>query len=134
MLADRDAIAAAGIAGINAALAAIATSGSAVVLAGVPAPVAFMAFAGAAAGLVVQPPKLSRWAMLLLMLAFTFFGATMAVLLGGIPHLEFVKEIAPAVAGIFSFFAQSLVPAVRRRLGMEVTRRGAPDNRSGDTP
>lgn len=116
------------------AMAATATAGTQLVVAGVPAPVAFMAFAGSAAGLVVQPPKLSRWAMLLLMLAFTFFGATMAVLLGGLPHLGFVKDIAPAVAGIVSFFAQSLVPSVRRRLGMEVERRGAPDNRSGDSP
>ena len=134
MLRDDNAIAASLLAALYSTGAALITAGTQVVIAGVPAPVAFMAFAGAAAGLVVQPPKLSRWAMLLLMLSFTFFGACIAVAIGGIPHFEFVRDIAPAVAGITSFFAQSLVPAVRRRLGMEVARRGAPDNRSGDSP
>ena len=134
MLRDESAIAVSLVAALYSTGAALITAGTQVVIAGVPAPVAFMAFAGAAAGLVVQPPKLSRWAMLLLMLSFTFFGACIAVAIGGIPHFGFVRNIAPAVAGITSFFAQSLVPAVRRRLGMEVARRGAPDNRSGESP
>lgn len=131
---DPLAIASAGVASAYSWVAAVVTWSSPFGFVGIPAPVAFMAFAGAAAGLVVQPPKLSRWAMLVITLAFTLFASCGAVLLGSLPHLTFLQGVAPAVSGILAFFAQALVPSVRRRLSLEIVNRGTPGNSDGESP
>lgn len=112
-------------------IAAAATWSAPFAFIGIPAPVVFMAIAGAAAGLIVQPPAMSRIAMLLITLAFTFFGASAAVLVGAVPGFGWVHDAAPAAAGIVAFFSQALVPAVRDRLKREVKDRGAPSE-TGD--
>lgn len=123
-----------GLASVSSSFAAVATWSSPFGFIGIPAPVAFMAFAGASAGLIAHPPtsKLSRWAMLTLTLSFTFFAASGAVFLGGLPHCEFLREVAPAVAGLLAYFAQTVVPAVRRRAVQEIRSRGSTAN--GDSP
>jgi hypothetical protein len=91
-----------------------------------------MAFAGSAAGLIVQPPKTSRARMFALQLAFTVFGAASAVVLG-----EFVptlKNAGPAVSCLLAFFAQVLIPAARERLSREVRERVAPTGNEGGAP
>lgn len=98
---------------------------------GIPAAVVFLALAGAAAGLIVQPPKVSRLRMYLLAMAFTGFGAALAVLV--IRFVPAVKDAAPAVAFLIAFFAQVIEPAARERLRREVRERGAPAD-SGGSP
>lgn len=101
---------------------------------GVPVPVAFMAFGGACAGLILQPPNVSRRAMYAWALSFTFFAAVLTVVLGEVPHLGWTKKAAPAIAGFLAVFSQVLVPAMRDRLGREVKNRGAPRVTNGDPP
>lgn len=101
---------------------------------GIPAPVIFMAFAGATAGLILHPPRVSRRATMMLALAFTFFGAACTAILGEIPHMAWVKNAAPAAAGLLALFGQALVPAVRQRLLHEVRDRGAPQGHEGGSP
>ncbi len=103
-------------------------------LVGVPAPVLFMAFAGAAAGLITQAPQMSRRVMILCAIANTFFGMVVAVVLGAVPHLEWIKDIAPALAGLLAFFGQTLIPAAGDRLRREVKDRGAPEAHEGGPP
>jgi hypothetical protein len=101
---------------------------------GMSAPVAFMAFAGTCAGLILQPPRISRRAMYLWALALTFFASVSTVVLGEIPHFGWTKNAAPAIAGLLAMFSQALVPAVQARLTREVKDRGAPGDAIGDTP
>jgi len=103
-------------------------------LVGIPAPVLFMAFAGAAAGLITQPPQASRKVMMLWVIANTFFGMVVAIVLGAVPKLEWIKDIAPALAGLIAFFGQALIPAARDRLQREVKDRGAPEAHEGGPP
>lgn len=117
----------------SAYVAALLTWTSPFAFVGVPAPVVFMAFAGAAAGLILQPPQVTRLRMFAWALAFTLFGAVVTVVIGVLPHMEWTREAAPAIAGLLSLFAQALVPAVRDRLGREVKERAAPTP-SGDAP
>lgn len=121
-------MAVAGFSAVYSTLCAAATWSSPFAFLGLPPPVVFMAFAGSAAGLIVQPPAISRRAMLLVTLAYAFFGLCVAVVLGAIPAMGFTRDVAPAVAGVVAFFAQALVPAVRDRLKREVKDRGAPEN------
>jgi hypothetical protein len=110
---------------------AAATWRSPLELVGLPAPVVCMAFAGVAIGQVVQPPKASRLAMFGLTLAYTFFSAVLAMLLGIVPHMEWTRDAAPLIAGMLGFFAQVTVPATRGRLQREI--RGN-DSSGGETP
>lgn len=128
---DPVAMAFAGFSAVYSTLCAAATWSAPFAFVGVPAPVVFMAFAGAATGLIVQPPAMSRVAMLLTTLAFTFFAASAAVLVGAVPGFRWVQDAAPAAAGVVAFFSQALVPAVRDRLKREVKDRGAPENTGG---
>lgn len=121
-------------AGAGAYVAALATWTQPLAFVGLPAPVVFMAFAGAAAGLILQPPKVSRLKMFAWALAFTFFGAVGTVVLGEIPHMGWTKNAAPSIAGLVALFAQALVPAVRDRLRREVKDRGSPDALKGESP
>jgi hypothetical protein len=114
-------------------VAAAATWQSPLEFVGLPAPVVFMAFAGVAFGLVLQPPKASRFVMFVLVLAYTFVSAVFAVFVGSIPHMEWARNAAPAVAGLMGFFAQAAVPATRERLRQEIKKRGANDQ-SGESP
>lgn len=119
---------------IYSTIAAAATWSTPFDFIGLPAPVVFMAFAGTAAGLVLQPPKGTRRTMFLLTLALTFFASVATVFLGKIPHMEWTLDASPAIAGLLGLFAQALVPAVRRRLASEVTERGATNGSSGGAP
>jgi phosphatidylserine synthase len=101
---------------------------------GVPVPVAFMAFAGACAGLVLQPPKVSRRAMYAWALCLTFFATVLTVALGEVPHMDWTKNAAPAIAGLLAVFSQALLPAISDRLRREVKDRGAPGNATGGDP
>lgn len=96
------------------------------------AAIVFLAFAGSAAGLVVQPPKASRARMFGLQVAYTVFGAAGAVVLGR--FLPVLAEITPAVACVLAFFAQVLIPATRDRLSREVRDRDAPADNGGSAP
>jgi len=120
------------IGGIYSTAAAAATWTSPLEFVGLPAPVLFMAFAGVAAGLILEPPKSTRGIMFLLVLAYTFFSAAFTVMLGGIPHMEWTQAIAPAIAGVLGIFAQVAVPAARARLKREVQDRG--NGSSGGAP
>lgn len=122
------------LASLYSSVAAAATWSSPLALVGMPAPVVFMAFAGAAAGLILQPPKISRNAMFLLTLALTFFAAVSAMFVGFIPHMTWARDAAPELAGIFGLFGQTLVPAVGRRLSNEVNDRGAAKGTDGGAP
>ncbi|HET6805338.1 MAG TPA: hypothetical protein VFH59_07865 [Frateuria sp.] len=117
----------------SAYVAALATWSQPFDFVGVPAPVVFMAFAGAAAGLILQPPNVTRLRMFAWALAFTLFGAVCTVVLGVLPHMGWTQGAAPAIAGLLSLFAKALVPAVRDRIGREVKDRAAPTP-SGDAP
>lgn len=116
------------------AVLAVATWSQPFDFVGLPAPVVFMAFAGAAAGLIMQPPKVSRRRALALALAFTLFAAVTTVILGVIPHMSWTRDAAPAIAGLLALFAQALVPAVCERLVREAKDRGAPDAHDGGHP
>lgn len=107
--------------------AAAATWSSPLEFVGLPAPVVFMAFAGVAFGLVLQPPKAGRLTMFALTIAYTFFAAVAAVFVGSIPGMSWAQAAAPAVAGLLGFFAQAAVPAARGRLRREIQERGAND-------
>jgi len=99
---------------------------------GVPAPVALMAFAGSAAGLILQPPSISRRAMLGWTAGFTFVSICLTTIAAAfIPAL---REIQPAVAGAVAAFMQSILPAARRRIGKELSGRGASDLPREDSP
>lgn len=117
----------------SAYVAAVMTWSEPFAFVGIPAPVVFMAFAGAAAGLILQPPKVTRARMFAWALAFTLFGTMATVVLGVLPHMGWSREAGPAIAGLLSLFAQALVPAVRDRIGREVKDRAAPAS-SGDAP
>ena len=93
------------------------------------APIIFLAFAGSAAGLIVQPPKASRARMFGLQLAFTVFGTAAAVVIGR--FIPVLAETAGAVACLLAFFAQAIIPAARERLRREVRDRGAPADNGG---
>ncbi|WEN13711.1 hypothetical protein PY254_10685 [Rhodanobacter sp. AS-Z3] len=114
--------------GVYSTAAAAATWTSPLEFVGLPAPVLFMAFAGVAFGLILQPPKTSRTTMFLLVLAYTFFSAVATVMVGGIPHMEWAQASAPAIAGFLGVFAQVVVPAARNRLTREVQDRGNSSN------
>ncbi len=118
---------------IYSTVAAAATWQSPLEFVGLPAPVVFMAFAGVAFGLVLQPPKANRLIMFALVMAYTFISAVFSVFIGSIPHMEWARQAAPAVAGLLGFFAQAAVPATRERLRQEIEKRGANDTH-GDTP
>lgn len=113
--------------------AAAATWQSPLEFVGLPAPVLFMAFAGVAFGLVLQPPKASRLVMFALVAAYTFVSTVFAVFIGSIPGMQWAQGAAPAFAGLLGFFAQAAVPATRGRLVREIEKRGANDS-SGDSP
>lgn len=112
-------------------IAALATWNEPFDFIGVPAAVIFMAFAGAAAGLIAQPPKATRKVMLLQTLAYTFFSAVSTVTLAQLPLTHFVTDIAAPVAGLLAFFAQVLIPAVSKRLPREIENRGSTNGNDG---
>lgn len=116
---------------IYSAAAAAATWTSPLEFVGLPAPIVFMALAGVAFGLILQPPKASRIVMFMLTLAYAFFAAVAAVLLGSIPHLEWTRAAGPAIAGLLGFFAQAAVPAARGRLQREISDRGSNGSSGG---
>jgi len=123
------------VASAYSSIAAAATWSSPFEFVGLPAPVVFMAFAGVAAGLILQPPKnMSRLAMFMLTLALTFFAAVSTVVLGHIPKMDWVRDAGPAIAGTVGLFAQALVPALQRRLQKEVNDRGATTSSGGGSP
>ena len=114
--------------------AAAATWHSPLEFVGLPAPVVFMAFAGVAFGLVLQPPKADkRLVMFALVMAYTFISAVLTVFIGSVPHMDWARKAGPAIAGLLGFFAQSSVPVMRDRLRQEIQKRGANDS-SGDSP
>lgn len=115
-------------------VAAAATWNSPLLLIGVPPAVAFMAFAGSAGGLIVQPPVVTRRTMMALTIAFAFIATCATIALSAIPGFAFVKDVEPAVGGVLAFFAQTLVPAARARLVREVSGRGATDQTNGGSP
>lgn len=112
--------------------AAAVTWASPLAFLGVPAPVALMAFAGAAAGLILQPPSISRREMFGWTLGFTFLAICLTTIAAAfIPN---IKEIQPAVAGAVAAFMQSILPAARRRITKELSGRGATDLAKEDLP
>lgn len=115
-------------------VAAAATWNSPLVFIGVPPALAFMAFAGSAGGLIVQPPVVTRRTMMALTIAFAFIATCATIALSAIPGFDFVKNAEPAIGGVLAFFAQALVPAARARLSREVSGRGVTDQTSGGPP
>lgn len=99
---------------------------------GVPAPVALMAFAGAAAGLILQPPMITRRAMFGWSLGFTFVAICITQI--GAAVLPVIKEVQPAVAGALAAFMQTILPAARRRMVREISGRGAIELPKEDSP
>jgi hypothetical protein len=115
-------------------VAAAATWNSPLVFIGVPPALAFMAIAGSAGGLIVQPPVVTRRTMIALTVAFAFIATCATIAISAVPAFAFIKDVEPAVGGILAFFAQTLVPAARARLTREVSGQGATDQASGGSP
>lgn len=89
---------------------------------GIPAAVVFMALAGTAAGLIFNPPGVTRRRMLGLVFVYTTVSASAAVVIGELPGLGAVKVVAPAASLLIAFFAQALVPVVREALAARIKR------------
>lgn len=84
--------------------------------------VLFLALAGTALGLLFTPPGGGRGRLFALALIYTVVSAALAVLLGEIPGLDFLKRIAPVVALLLAFFAQSAIPALRDAIDARLKR------------
>lgn len=116
------------IALIYSSTAAAMTWGTSLALVGVPIPVVFMAFAGASAGLIVQKPvSVGRLAMFGLTVGFTFIATCGAIVLAATPWFKWTRDAQPAIAGVLSFFAQTLVPAASLYINRRASGRGATD-------
>jgi hypothetical protein len=119
------------LSGFSTATAA-ATWSSPLAYLGIPAPVALMALAGTTAGLIVQPPSTtSRRAMIGLTFAFTVVSIGVAMLLPFIPGFSWAKEAQGFIALVLGFFAQTVIPAAKRRLSHEIADRGAATQPNG---
>lgn len=84
--------------------------------------VLFLALAGTALGLLFTPPGGSRVRLFALAVIYTVISAALAVLLAEIPGLDFLKRIAPVLALLLAFFAQSAIPALRDAISARLKR------------
>ena len=84
--------------------------------------VLFLALAGTALGLLFTPPGGGRGRLFALAMIYTVISAALAVLLAEIPGLDFLKRIAPVVALLLAFFAQSAIPALRDAINARLKR------------
>lgn len=89
---------------------------------GIPAAVVFMSLTGTAAGLIYNPPGVTRRRMLGLAFVYTAVSAAAAIVIGEIPGAAFFKPVAPAVGLLFAFSAHTLLPAIRDALVARVKR------------
>lgn len=84
--------------------------------------VLFMALTGTALGLLFSPVGGSRARLFALAVIYTVVSAALAVLLAEIPGLDFLKRIAPVLALLLAFFAQSAIPALRDAINARLQR------------
>lgn len=84
--------------------------------------VLFMALAGTAAGLLWQPPGGSRGRLFALGFVYTVVAAALAVVGPEFQLLAWLKPVAPALALLIAFFAQTLVPVIRDALAERARR------------
>lgn len=84
--------------------------------------VLFMALAGTALGLLFSPPGGGRARLFVLAVIYTIVSAALAVLMAEIPGMEFLKRIAPVLALLLAFFAQSAIPALRDAINARLKR------------
>lgn len=84
--------------------------------------VLFMALAGTALGLLFSPPGGGRARLFALAVIYTVVSAALAVLLSEIPGMDFLKRIAPVLALLLAFFAQSAIPALRDAINARLKR------------
>ncbi|MFD1296449.1 hypothetical protein ACFQ4Q_07365 [Lysobacter gummosus] len=89
---------------------------------GVPAAVLCMAFTGVACGLLVNKPGGSRKRLYGLALAYTAVSACIAIVVPSFPGLGFLQPVAPAMALLVAFFAQSLIPVIGEALAERLKR------------
>lgn len=89
---------------------------------GIPAAVVFMSLTGTAAGLIFNPPGVTRRRMFGLAFVYTAVSASAAMVIGEIPGFAFFKTVAPAMGLLLAFFAQTLLPVAREALAARVKR------------
>lgn len=89
---------------------------------GIPAAVVFMSLTGTAAGLIFDPPGVTRRRMLGLAFVYTTVSASAAMVIGELPGFDSVKPVAPAAGLLIAFSAQTLLPAARDALATRVKR------------
>ena len=93
-----------------------------------------MALTGTALGLLFTPPGGGRGRLFALALIYTVVSASLAVVLAEIPGLDFLQRIAPVIALLLAFFAQTVIPALRDAINARLKRTigGEGDNNSID--
>ena len=84
--------------------------------------VLFMALTGTALGLLFTPPGGGRGRLFALALIYTVVSASLAVVLAEIPGLDFLQRIAPVIALLLAFFAQTVIPALRDSINSRLKR------------
>lgn len=86
--------------------------------------VLFMALTGTALGLLWTPPGGTRARLFSLALIFTVVSAAIAVFVGEVPHLEWLRKVAPLTALLLAFFAQTVIPTLRDAINARIKRFG----------
>lgn len=77
---------------------------------GIGASVLFMAMTGVAAGLLLNPPGVSRWRLFAKAFALTLISAALATVLPEFSLTAWLKPVVPPIALLIGFFSQTLLP------------------------
>lgn len=83
---------------------------------GIGAAVLFMAMTGVAAGLLLNPPGISRWRLFAKAFALTMLSAASATVLPEMAITAWLKPVTPPIALLIGFFSQALLPVLTEAL------------------